>query len=723
VIELFHRGLELQKIGLVDEAQVIYEQILNSNPLHYEALEYACTHLAQQKDWNKIRFLLDNAIRLNNLNPYLYNNLGIVLHELKEFEVSIKVYKQALRLNPNFAEAFSNLGNVLKEQGEFEKALVSYEQAIKLNPNYSIAYSNRSIVLKEIKLLEKALESANTAIKLNGEYLEEAYNNRGIILYELKSFDKALESYNHAINLKSDYAEVYNNRGNVLKELQLFNEAIESFKKAIELRNDYSEAYANLGIIFKELKFFDEALINFNKAIELNSNIKYLHGLCLHTQMQMCNWQNFQEKIDSLVSCVSADKKYSDSFPILAVIDSPLIHKKAAEISINDKYPLNLIIESRFIKQPKNKITLGYYSSDFKEHPVSYLTAELFELHDRNKFELIAFYSGIPESSSMHKRVSSAFSKFINIRHLNDKSVAELSREIGVDIAIDLTGMTQNNRVGVFSYRAAPVQLSYIGYLGTMGAKYYDYLIADKTIIPADSQKYFTEKIVYLPSYQVNDSKRIISNKVFTRAELNLSENVFVFCCFNNNFKITPSTFDGWMRILTAVPSSVLYLYAETNGVQIKLKSEASKRGINELRLIFGTHIDRAEYLARYKIADLFLDTFPYNAGTTASDALWAGLPVLTYMGESFASRVAASLLNAIEMPELITTSQKEYEATAIELASKPEKLKAIKEKLKQNRLTTALFDTPRFTKNIETAYEEMYKRYYSKMPLDHIYV
>lgn len=323
----------------------------------------------------------------------------------------------------------------------------------------------------------------------------------------------------------------------------------------------------------------------------------------------------------------------------------------------------------------------------------------------------------------MHKRVASAFDRFIDIRLKSDIEVAKLSRDLSIDIAVDLTGQTQDNRVGIFSFRAAPIQLSYIGYLGTMGAEYYDYLIADKTIIPVESQQYYKEKIVYLPSYQVNDSKREIANKVFTKLELNLPENGFVFCCFNNNYKITPNTFDGWMRILTAVPDSVLFLYAANKWAEANLKLEAGKRGVSEKRLVFGKHIGKSEYLARYRSADLFLDTLPYNAGTTASDALWTGLPVLTCMGESFASRVAASLLNAIELPELITTTQEQYEATAIELATNPAKLKEIKDKLERNRLTTALFDTPRFTKHIEAAYTQMYERYQADLPPDHIYI
>ena len=323
----------------------------------------------------------------------------------------------------------------------------------------------------------------------------------------------------------------------------------------------------------------------------------------------------------------------------------------------------------------------------------------------------------------MHRRITAVVDKFININQISDKKVAKLFREMEIDIGVDLTGATTGARVRIFAHRAAPVQISYLGFLGTLGAEYYDYLIADKTIIPLKNQQYYYEKIVYLPSYQANDSKREVPDKIFSRADLNLPERGFVFCCFNNNYKITPATFDGWMRILNSDSGSVLFLYASNPWAEANLKKEAEKRGVSNNRLVFVGHLERSEYLARFRTADLFLDTLPYNAGTTASDALWAGLPVLTCMGESFAGRVAASLLQAIELPELITANQKQYEAKAIELAMHPEKLKIIKAKLEKNRLTTALFDTPRFAKNIETAFTQIYERYQADLAPENIHI
>jgi predicted O-linked N-acetylglucosamine transferase (SPINDLY family) len=374
------------------------------------------------------------------------------------------------------------------------------------------------------------------------------------------------------------------------------------------------------------------------------------------------------------------------------------------------------------VKRPASqKIRIGYFSADFRNHAVSLLTAELYELHDKNKFEIIAFSFGVDDKGPMRLRLSQAFNQFIDVCDMSDLEIAKLARDLQIDIAVDLGGHTQDSRTGIFSNRAAPIQISYIGYLGTMGAEYYDYLLADETIIPDELQKFYAEKIVYLPSYQVNDRKRLISDRQFTRQELGLPEHGFVFCCLNNNYKILPATFDGWMRILKIVVGSALWLLEDNEWSRENLKKEAEKQGIAADRLVFAERLPLPEHLARHRQADLFLDTFPCNAGATASDALWTGLPILTRMGRSFASRVAASLLNAIGLPELITNTQEEYEALAIELALNQNKLAEIKLKLANNRLTTPLFDTPLFTKNLETAYIKMMGRYQDDLQPDHI--
>ena len=400
------------------------------------------------------------------------------------------------------------------------------------------------------------------------------------------------------------------------------------------------------------------------------------------------------------------------------------MYLKSSEIYIQSKYPFNAVLGPIQKRSGNQKIRIAYFSADFHNHATGYLMAELFELHDKNQFELVGFSFGPIAGDEMRQRIEKSFDQFIEVGNQSDMEIAQLSRDLNIDIAVDLKGFTQDSRTGIFANRAAPIQVNYLGYPGTMGADYMDYIIADKTLIPQEAQQAYSEKIAYLSgSYQVNDRKRFISDRQFTRQDLGLPENGFVFCCFNNNFKILPATFAGWMRILKAVEGSVLWLFQDNPWAVENLKQEALNHGVDPSRLVFAERMPLSEHLARHRQADLFLDTFPYNAHTTTSDALWTGLPVLTLMGNSFASRVAASLLNAIGLPELISNSQEEYEALAIELASNPQKLIALKQKLASNKLTTPLFDTPQFTKGLERAYVQMYERYQTDLPPDHLLV
>ena len=629
------------------------------------------------------------------------------------------------QINSLLQEALSyyNKGNTLKNLERYDKALSFYDKAIKLKPNFVEAHYNKGNTLKNLERYDDALSCYDQVIKLKPDYFE-AYNNKAFALYNLKRYDDALFCYDQVIKLKPDFVEAYNNKALTFYDLKRYDDALSCYDQAIKLKPDHAEAYNNKGNIFFYLKRYDDALHCYDQAIKLKPDYEYLFGTILHTKMLMCNWRDFKINVKSLLLQINENKKSSFCLPVLALTDSPSIQRKSSEIWINDKHPFNSLFGPILKSRQRDKIKIGYYSPDFREHPVAHLLTELLELHDKNQFELFGFYFGPPDSSKMHKRVSSAFNQFIDVGLKSDKDIALISRELGIDIAVDLAGFTGFARTDIFSYRAAPIQVNYLGCPGTMEAEYIDYIIADPIIIPTESQQYYSEKIVYLPnSYQVNDRQRSITDKVFTKDELGLPKDSFVFCCFNNNYKITPNTFDGWVRILKVVKSSVLWLLEDNPIAVLNLRKEAQVRGLDPNRLVFAKRTNPPEHLARHRAADLFIDTLPYNAHTTASDALWAGLPVLTCTGESFASRVAASLLNAIELPELITTTQKQYEARAIELATNPEKLKAIKYKLERNRLTTALFDTPRFTKHIEAAYKQMYERYQDGLPLNNIYI
>ena len=477
-------------------------------------------------------------------------------------------------------------------------------------------------------------------------------------------------------------------------------------------------------MILDHLKRYDEAITHYDKALSLKPDIDWVSGDLRHTKMKICDWSGLAESLEGISKKVVANERVVTPFSLLALNDDALLHKKSSEIYIQSRYPFNPDLGPILRRPQSQKIRVGYFSADFHNHATGYLMAELFELHDKSQFELVGLSFGPILNDEMRQRLKRSFDQFIEVGRNSDVEVAKLSRDLNIDIAVDLKGFTRDARIGIFSHRAAPIQVNYLGYPGTMGADYMDYIIADRTLIPLESRSCYSEKVVYLPnSYQVNDRKRLISDRQFTRHELGLPEDEFVFCCFNNNFKILSATFASWMRMLKAVERSVLWLLQDNPWAAENLKKEAQKQGVDAQRLVFAERMPLPEHLARHRQADLFLDTLPYNAHTTCSDALWAGLPVLTLMGQSFVSRVAASLLNAIGLPELITNTQEEYEALAIELAMNPQMLRDIKLKLARNRLTAPLFDTPLFTTNLETIYIKMMERYQADLGPEHILV
>jgi protein O-GlcNAc transferase len=615
--------------------------------------------------------------------------LGIIAARTRRIEEAADLLGRALAAKPGDAAAHSNYGNVLKDLKRFEGALDSYERALKIKPDYA-----------------------------------EAYNNRGLTLQELQRFEEALDSYARALKIKPDHAEAHNNRGLTLQGLKRFEEALDSYARALKIKPDYAEAYYNRGNTLQVLKRFEEALDSYERAVKIKPDCDWLYGTWLHAKMQLCDWSNLDSRIADLAAKIQQAKKTTPPFSVLALIDCLSLQRQAAETSVSEKYPVSRVSPPLGKRPRHERIRIGYYSADYHSHATAYLMAELFERHDKERFELLAFSYGPDQRGDMRKRLAAAFAQFLDVRTKSDIEVARISRELGIDIAVDLKGFTQDARTGIFSCRAAPIQVNYLGYPGTMGAPYIDYIVADQMLIPQESRQQYSEKIVYLPhSYQANDRKRQIADKEFARAELGLPSTGFVFCCFNNSYKITPDTFDGWMRILKQVEGSVLWLLEDNKTAVNNLRKEAQARDVNAGRLIFAQRTPLSEHLARHRAADLFIDTLPYNAHTTASDALWAGLPVLTCMGESFAARVAASLLHAIGLPELVTTTQEQYEATAIELASDPGRLAEVKDRLRRNRLTMPLFDTEQFTRHLENAYTQMYDRYQADLSPEHIYV
>lgn len=635
---------------------------------------------------------------------------------------AVRLCDEIIAAHPDYAMAHYKRANALNALGHLKMALAGYDRAIECNPRYAEAYCNRGTVLERLGRHAEALQSYDLALALRPDDVL-AHYNRGSALSNLRRFDEALESYDRATNLKTDYGEAYVNRGHVLQQLERHEAAVASYERAIELNATYPEAFASRGFSLVHLKRIVDAIASFDRAIQLKPDYRYLIGMRRYAKMALCDWNRLTEDLEEIARGLIDGKPVSHPFPILALFDSPHLHRQAARIWAREEHAAVEAPGLRVTRNHRGKIRVGYFSADFRHHPVSLLSAELFETHDRSRFEVTGFAFGPPANDAMRVRLIRAFDRFEDVRDRTDLDVTLLARQHDIDIAVDLGGYTDYSRTKIFAYRAAPVQISYLGYLGTMGAPYMDYLVADPTIIPAGGLEHYSEKIIYLPSYQVNDSKKLSSLRSFSREELGIPAAGFVFCCFNSNYKIMPATFSIWMRILQRVPGSVMFVYAENAVAGRNLLREAMQHGIDARRLILGTHLATSEYLARYRAMDLFLDTLPYNAGATASDALWAGLPVLTCSGQTFASRVAASLLNALDLPELITSNLEQYEDLAVRLATNPDEMGLIRQKLAWNRLAKPLFDTAHFTRNLETAYAAIHQRSQLGLSPDHIHV
>lgn len=648
-------------------------------------------------------------------------NRGLALGELKRQAEAVQCFDRVLALDPRHAESHLQRGNVLAETGQLQAALEAFERAIAVKPGLAEAHNNRGNVLHALHRVPEALASFDQAISLRPDF-NEALNNRGTALRDLGLLAEALQSIDMALAIRPDNAHAHSNRGAVLYGLNRFAESVASCDTAVALLPGNAEAHNNRGLACVRLKRYTEAVASFRRAIALEPPIDLLAGNLLMAQMHLCQWDGFEACVADLVQRIMRGENATPPYVVLALTDSPALQRQAAENHVPKTFPANPVLGAFGKRARAEKVRIGYFSADFRTHPSSALTADLFETHDRSRFELTGFYFGPEVHDDMQRRIAAAFDRFIDVRTQADQDIARLARDLQIDIAVDLMGFTEHSRTGIMACRAAPVQVNYLGYPGTMGADYIDYIVADRVLIPQESRRYYAEKIVYLPhSFQPNDRKRAISERAFTRGELGLPPTGVVFCAFHNSYKIMPGMFGRWMRILKKVAGSVLWLREDTGEVVANLRREAERSGVYGQRLIFAPRVDFRDHLARHRQADLFLDAFPFNAHTSASDALWSGLPVLTCTGQAYISRVAASLLDAVGLPELVTRSPDEYEALALELAGAPEKLARIRRKLSENRAASPLFDTPRYARHLEAAFAQMHERYLAGLPPEHI--
>ncbi len=673
---ILQSAVALHQQGYLAEAERSYRQILAIAPQQFDALQL----------------------------------LGTIKIQQGHHAEGADLITRALRINPNSARALLNLGFALLSLDRADEAAASFDQALALNPGYVQALYGRGSALAKLHRPREALIDLDRALALKPDD-SEALIVRGHVLKELSRYEESLASYDRALALKPDHGEALVKRGNVLFDLKRHEQALTSYDRALAINPDDAEAHNSRGAVLHELKRSEEALASFEKAVATEPDHPHAFGGALGAAMVICDWTKKAKLAGELEAQIIERKSFIPPFMLLGCSGNPSLQLQCAKNFIQDKIPARPAPLYKGAVWHHDRIRIAYLSADFHRHATAYLITELFELHERSRFEVLGVSFGPDDGSTMRTRVTGAFDQFHDVRSRSDREVAELLNELQVDIAVDLKGFTTDCRPGILAHRPAPIQVNYLGYPGTMGADFIDYVVADKVVLPCDQQLFFTEKIVHLPDcYQVNDSKRKIAAQMPQRRDAGLPEQGFVFCCFNNNHKITAPVFDVWMRILRKVEGSVLWLLRDNHSAERNLHMEAAARGVDPARLVFADRLNLDEHLARHRLADLFLDTIPFNAHTTASDALWAGLPLLTCRGESFAGRVAASLLHAIGLPELVTNGLEDYEALALKLAIDPPLLKTVRLKLEQNRLRNPLFDTDRFRRHIEAAYTIMWR-------------
>jgi protein O-GlcNAc transferase len=749
------RGSVLLALKQHDAALTCIEKAIALDPRYAEAHLTRGAVYARLKRHDEAIGSFDHAVRLNPNLAHAWLGYGKVLFELRRFDDALIAYGRAEVLKSGLDEVWIARGNVFYEQRRYDEASAAYDKALALKTRSAEAWVGRGNVARELKRYDEALAAFDKALAFKAETAE-AWLGRGNVLFDLSRFEAALAAYDKALALRAGYDEAWLGQGNSLLRLKRFNEALATYEKAaglaeawlgrgnvfyelwrfpeaavaydqaLALKPALAGAWYGRGSVLRELKQYDEAVAAYDKAFSLNPDLTGALSGRINVKNCSCNWIGWDADCARLISSNRKGDANAGPFEFLAVPSSAQDQLTCAKSWVKTMHPPSAQPLWQGERYTHDRIRIAYLSSDFREHPVSYLAAGLFDHHDESRFEITAVSWGQNDNSELRRRLEASFERFIDVEAQGDDQVARLIRDLEIDILVDLAGLTKYGRPNIAARRPSPVQVNYLGYAGTMGAEYIDYIIADPTLIPESDQRHYLEKIAYLPhSYMPHDDRdRLIADRTFERAEFGLPESGFVFCCFNNAYKLNPHVFRSRMQILKAVEGSVLWLTRDNPSATDNLRKEAALAGVDPDRLVFASRLpSSADHLARHRLADLFLDTLPYNAHTTASDALWAGLPVLTQIGETFAGRVAASLLTAIGLSELIARTPEEFESIAIELASRPAALAAIKAKLAQHRSAQPLFDTKSYTRHIESAYATMVERHQKGLPPDHIQV
>lgn len=744
VLDLLQEAGQAREIGALDTAAKLCRLVLKSHPKQTDALHLLAILALESNNFADADRRFRAVLALNPNAPQALLNHSLALCELGRPEEALAQCDRALTLGGDGTRGHALRAAALRALKRGPEALASYDQAIARAPRDAELHFNRGNLLRDLKRFEEAVRSYDTALAIAPDHLG-AINNRGTAWRDLGQYDQALKSYDGVLAIEPRSWQAYNNKGNLLNAMGRledavaafeqailqaprnaechynlgnaeqdrgrYSEAMQAYSKALTLRPKYVEALINRAGAARRLKLYKKALADYAAAKRENPTFPYLDGYIAQTRAQACDWTRTDDE-RALIDAVKAGAPVCEPFGLVSLSGREDALKACASNWAERKFG-HIAPLPRRTEGDDAPIRVAYLSPDFRNHAVASVLARLIEIHDRRRFRIVGMSFGPRVDDAMSRRLSKAFDAWLDVRGVSDAAAADMLRAERIDIAVDLAGHTEHARTGILARRPAPVQVNYLGYPGTMGAPFIDYLIADRWIVPETSRVHYAEKIVFLPdTYQVNDTWTPISLPPMARAEAGLPAEGFVFCCFNNTHKIRPLMFEVWMRLLRRVPASVLWLVGDSPEGIDNLRREAGKRGVAPERLIFAARVASSEYLARYKLAGLFLDTLPYNGHATASDALRAGLPLITCMGSSVAGRVAASLLHAVGLPELITHSLEDYEALAVRLAENPAELARLGNTLIANSATHALFDTDRFRRNIEAAYLEMHRRH-----------
>jgi len=740
------QALALIHGGQLPQAEALCRQVLAREAQNFNALQLLGHIALQQRDYAGADKWLSAARSINSASAPVYSNLAVALLALKRPSEALDCCNAALRLRPQFPEACCNRGHALCALERPAEGLASYEQAISLASGFYDAHAGRTNALLILKRYEEALTSCDRALAIVPRSAD-AWRLRGTVLSKAKRPEEALAAFDHALSLSPDSPEALNNRGTALRDLRRPADALASYERALRLRPEFAEVWCNAanisldagryeealgrceqslriqpdflealnirGTALRILKRFQEAAATYEKILAVAPLYGQALSYLLSARAHLCDWTERTEHASRIIERVTTGESASAPHAFLWICDSAEAQLECASLYCTDQFPAAAPLW-RGERYRHERLRVAYLSADFSDHPVAHLIAGVVEHHDRSRFETFGVsLHRDPAGGAMQLRMQQAFEHFHDVSEAGDREIAVLLREREIDIAVDLTGHTRGGRLGILAFRPAPLQVNYLGFTGTSGAGYVDYLIGDSVAIPSNQERFFSERIVRMPhSFLPNDDRQPIAADTPRRCDLGLPEAGFVFCAFNNTYKINPGMFEIWMRLLKESPGSVLWLRGGEGAVLANLRREAQVRGVAAERLVFAPRILAMDaHLARYRQADLFLDTLPYGAHATARDALWAGLPVLTCVGNSFAGRVAASLLTGLGMPELVTANLEEYALRALTLANSSSLLAEVRAKLEHRRTSRPLFDTDLYRQHLESAYSTLCER------------